>query len=68
VRPPREVSPAAAARRALLADLLAAIGLALLGFLLAAGIGIVGFVALLVLVVIVAWIGVESVVRAILHS
>jgi hypothetical protein len=68
VRPPREVSPAAAARRALLADLLAAIGLALLGFLLAAGIGIVGFVALLVLVVIVAWIGVESMIRAILHS
>ncbi|HEY0316748.1 MAG TPA: hypothetical protein VGC49_00455 [Solirubrobacterales bacterium] len=68
MRPPREVSPAAAARRALLADLLAAIGLALLGFLLAAGIGIVGFVALLVLVVIVAWIGVESMIRAILHS
>jgi NhaP-type Na+/H+ or K+/H+ antiporter len=60
---PRDISPGTAARRSLLADLLAALALALLAFLLAAGIGVVGFIALLTTVILVLWIGVEASVR-----
>lgn len=63
MRLPREISPGAAARRALLADALIAIGLAALAIDLAAGIGIVGFIALLVLVGLGAWIGIEAAIR-----
>jgi hypothetical protein len=59
---PREISPAAAARRALLADLLIALALAGLAVLLAAGIGIVGFGAVLVLLGLGAWFGIETAV------
>jgi hypothetical protein len=60
---PREISPGTAARRSLLVDLLAAIALALLTILLAAGIGVVGFLALLTTLVLVLWIVLEAMVR-----
>jgi hypothetical protein len=63
VRLPRDISPGTAARRSLLADLLLAIILALLTFQLAAGIGVVGFIALLTTLVLLLWIGVEAAVR-----
>jgi NhaP-type Na+/H+ or K+/H+ antiporter len=63
VRLPRDVSPGAGARRALLADSLVALLLAAVAILLAAGIGVVGFVALLVLLVLLLCIGVEAGVR-----
>ncbi|HEY5054074.1 MAG TPA: hypothetical protein VII45_11770 [Solirubrobacterales bacterium] len=63
MRLPREISPGAAARRALLADLLIALALALAAIALAAGIGIVGFAALLVLLALGAWTGVEAAIR-----
>jgi NhaP-type Na+/H+ or K+/H+ antiporter len=60
---PRDISPGTAARRSLLADLLAAFALALLAFQLAAGIGVVGFIALVTTVVLLTWIGVEAATR-----
>lgn len=60
---PREISPGTAARRSLLADLLAALALALLAFQLAAGIGVIGFIALLTTAVLLLWIGAEAVAR-----
>lgn len=60
---PRDISPGTAARRSLLADLLAALALALLAFQLAAGIGVVGFIALLTTMVLLLWIGGEAAVR-----
>ena len=60
---PRDISPGTAARRSLLADLLAAIALALLTLQLAAGIGVVGFLALLTIAAIVLWIVLEAGVR-----
>jgi hypothetical protein len=65
VRLPREISPAAASRRALLGDFVAASLLALVAILVAAGIGVVGVVALLVLIVLGGWIGIEFLIRAI---
>lgn len=60
---PRDISPGTAARRSLLADLLAAIALTLLAFQLGAGIGVIGFIALLTTVVLLVWIGVEAAVH-----
>jgi NhaP-type Na+/H+ or K+/H+ antiporter len=60
---PRDISPGTAARRSLLADLLIAIALAALSFQLAAGIGVVGFLALLAILVLVLWIVVEAAIR-----
>ncbi len=60
---PRDISPGTAARRSLLADLLIAIALALLAFQLAAGVGVVGFLALLAVVIVLLWIGAEAAVR-----
>jgi hypothetical protein len=56
---PRRISPAARARRALLMDSLAAIAIAIVALSLAAGLGVVGFVALPVLLLGLAWIGAE---------
>jgi hypothetical protein len=67
VRLPREITPGAAARRSLLVDLVAAVLLAVIGLIVAAGIGIVGVVSLVVLLAIVVWIGVEAAVRGILR-
>jgi hypothetical protein len=61
VRLPREITPGAAARRPPLADTLIALALALTAITLAAGIGVVGFAALLVLLVLLLWIGLETV-------
>jgi hypothetical protein len=63
MRVPREISRGAAARRALLADLLIALALALAAFMLAAGIGIVAVIALLTLVALLLWVVVEAVLR-----
>jgi uncharacterized protein (DUF58 family) len=60
---PRDISPGIAARRSLLADLLAALALALLTLQLAAGIGVVGFLALLTIATIALWIVLEAGVR-----
>ena len=60
---PRDISPGTAARRSLLADLLAAIALALLALQLAAGVGVVGLLALLTIAIIVLLIVVEAGVR-----
>jgi UPF0716 family protein affecting phage T7 exclusion len=63
VRLPRDISPGAAARRSLLADFLIALALALLAITLAAGIGVVGFAAILVLLVLLSWLGIEAALR-----
>jgi hypothetical protein len=63
VRLPRDISPGAAARRTLLADVLIALGIALLAFLLTAGIGIVAFVALPTFLVLFAWVAIEAAIR-----
>ena len=65
---PREISPSAAARRSLLVDLLIAFALALVSIALAAGIGVVGFVALLMLLALLAWTGVEAAIRRLRHQ
>jgi hypothetical protein len=63
VRLPREISAGAAARRALLADLLIAIAIAVVVTSLAAGLGVVAIFALPTLLVVLLWIGVERLVR-----
>jgi hypothetical protein len=65
VRLPRNISPGAAARRTLLADALIALGIALLAFLLAAGIGVVAFIALPMLLVALSWIAIEAATRGV---
>lgn len=67
VRLPRNISPAARARRILLADVAIAICLALLAILLAAGIGVVGFGAALLLVALTAWICLEALIRLLMR-
>jgi Flp pilus assembly protein TadB len=63
VRLPSRVSPAAERRRAWLFDLAVALAVAAVAILLAAGIGVVGFLALLVAIALVLWYGVEALVR-----
>jgi NhaP-type Na+/H+ or K+/H+ antiporter len=48
-----------------MADALIALGMALLAFLLAAGIGIVAFIALPTLLVALAWIAIEAAARSV---
>jgi len=60
---PRDISPGTGARRSLLADLFVALVIALLAFQLAAGVGVVGFVALLTILVLILWIAVEAAIR-----
>jgi hypothetical protein len=55
VRPPHNVSPAAARRRALLVDVALGLLLAIAALVIAAGIGVVGFFALLCALVLVPW-------------
>jgi hypothetical protein len=64
---PRNISPGTGARRSLLADLLVAIALSLLAVQLAAGIGVVGFLAALTIVVLVLWIAVEAAIHKVLR-
>ena len=63
MRLPREISPGAAARRSLLFDTVAALAIFLVAISVAAGIGVVGFVALLAAILLVVWYLVEAVVR-----
>jgi hypothetical protein len=56
---PREISPGAGARRSLLIDCLVALAISLLALQLAAGLGIVGVLALPVSVVLLLWIATE---------
>lgn len=65
MRLPRDISAGAASRRRLLADLLIAIGIALVASLLAAGVGVVAFLALPTLLVLLAWIAIEAVVKGV---
>jgi len=55
--------PAAARRRALAVDLLAAAAIATVAIALAAGVGVLGFVALPVLLVGLAWVSLEALAR-----
>jgi NhaP-type Na+/H+ or K+/H+ antiporter len=55
VRVPRHVSPAAARRRSLLVDVVLGLLLALAAIVVAAGIGVVGFFALLCALALVPW-------------
>jgi len=64
-RLPRDISPGAAARRALLAGALIAIGIALLAFVFAAGLGIVAFVAVPLFLGLLVWIVVETMAKGI---
>jgi hypothetical protein len=63
VRLPRHVSPAAARRRSLLLDAALGVTIGLLAIVAAAGIGVVGFFALLCAVVVVPWYLIEGGVR-----
>jgi hypothetical protein len=60
VRLPRKVSPEARARRSLAFDLLCALCLAAVAIALAAGIGVVGFFALLTALALALWLGIEA--------
>jgi cobalamin synthase len=55
VKLPRNVSPAAAARRSLLLDAVLGILIGIFAIIVAAGIGVVGFFALLCTLVVVPW-------------
>ena len=63
MRLPRDITPGAAARRALLADVLLAIALALVVLTLAAGVGIAAVLALPTILVLLAWVAIEALVR-----
>jgi hypothetical protein len=60
---PREISPGAGARRSLLVDCLAALAISLLVFQLAAGVGVVGVLALPVTVALLLWIAIEAAIH-----
>jgi hypothetical protein len=63
VRLPRNVSPAAAARRSLLLDVCLGILVGIVAVIVAAGIGVVGFIALLAALLLALWYLVEVGVR-----
>jgi hypothetical protein len=63
VRPPRNVSPAAARRRALLFDTVLGLTIGILAIVVAAGIGVVGFFGLLCALVLIPWYLVDGGVR-----
>ncbi|MGD9734084.1 MAG: hypothetical protein AB7V58_00510 [Solirubrobacterales bacterium] len=63
MRLPTPASPGAAARRSLLADLLAGIVIAVCAIVIAAGIGVIGFAALLSAVVLGPWYLAEAIIR-----
>lgn len=56
----RQVSPRVARRRALVFDLACGALLAIIALVLAAGIGVVAFGALIALLVALAWAGIET--------
>ncbi len=61
-RAPRRISPGARARRALLIDTVAAVVLAAIVLSVAAGLGVVGFLGLPLLLLGLLWIGTERLV------
>lgn len=61
---PRNVSPAAAERRSLLLDVAIGVLIGIAAIVVAAGIGVVGFFALICALVIVPWYLVEGGLRA----
>lgn len=61
-RAPRRISPGARARRALLVDTIAALVLAVIVLSVAAGLGVVGFFGLPLLLLGLLWIGTERLV------
>ena len=63
MRLPRNVTPAAARRRSLLIDALLGVLLGIIAIAAAAGIGVVGFFALLCALVVVPWYLVEGGLR-----
>jgi hypothetical protein len=63
VKLPRNVSPAAAERRSLLLDVLLGILIGIAAIVVAAGIGVVGFFALICGLVVVPWYLVEGALR-----
>lgn len=63
MRPPRNVSPAAARRRSLLFDALLGIAIGVCALVVAAGVGVVGFFALLCALVLVPWYLLEGGIR-----
>ena len=64
MRPPRNVSPAAARRRSLLVDALIGIAIGICAIVAAAGVGVVGFFAFLCVLIIVPWYLLEGGIRA----
>jgi len=60
VRLPRNVSPAAARRRSWLVDIVLGILIGIVAISVAAGIGVVGFFALICALVLVAWYLIEG--------
>jgi hypothetical protein len=64
VRVPRNVSPAAARRRALLLDVLLGLLVGIVAIIAAAGIGVVGFFGLLCALVLLPWYLLEGKLRA----
>jgi uncharacterized membrane protein len=63
VRPPHNISPAAARRRSLLVDALIGVGIGIAAIVVAAGIGVVGFFALICVLIIVPWYLLEGGLR-----
>jgi len=60
----RRISAEAAARRALLIDVLCALALAIAALTLCAGLGIVGVIAVLTLIAIGLWFAIEALINA----
>jgi cobalamin synthase len=63
VRLPRNVSPAAARRRSVLVDAILGILVGVVAISVAAGIGVVGFVALICALIVVSWYLIEGSIR-----
>jgi uncharacterized membrane protein len=62
-RMPQRISPRARARRALLFDLVVAVAIALVVLQVTAGLGVVAFFGLPLLLVLLLWLGIEAGVR-----
>ena len=65
MRLPRNVSPAAARRRSLLFDVVLGILTGIGAIIVAAGIGVVGFFALVCALIVVSWYLIEGSVRTV---
>lgn len=63
MKPPRNVSPAAARRRSLLVDVVLGILIAVCAIFVSAGIGVVGFCASICALVVVSWYLIEGSAR-----